>query len=106
MIGFGLLDPTGFPKSVSKHLLGWMSSADCRAPLYSILWDEESRSFVGDSITYMFTKANPKNKFFLTSGREGLVMGCIVKKLVESVHHSDANVRGDTIKFGERDLPL
>ena len=33
-------------------------------------------------------------------------MGCIVKRLVESVHHNDANVMGDTIKFGERDLPF
>ena len=33
-------------------------------------------------------------------------MGCILNRLVESVHHDDTNVRGDTIKFGERDYPI
>ena len=27
VMGLGLLDPTGTPKSLSKHLLGWRSSA-------------------------------------------------------------------------------
>ena len=44
--------------------------------------------------------------YFLTSGTERLVMGWRVNRLVESVHHKDANVRGDTISFGERDLPF
>ena len=57
-----------------------------------------------DSITDMFTRANPEGMFFLISGGERLVVGCIVIRLVEHVHHNDANVRGDTIKFGERDL--
>ena len=35
--------------------------------------------------------------FFLASGRERFAMGCIVNRLVESVHHNDASVRGDTI---------
>ena len=49
----------------------------------------------------------PAQKVFsLKSGRGELVMGCIVNRLVEIVHHNDANVRGDTIKFGERDLPF
>ena len=39
--------------------------------------------------------------FFLTSGRERLVM---VKRLVESVYHNDAYIRGDTIKFGQINL--
>ena len=33
-------------------------------------------------------------------------MGFIVNRLVESVHHNVANVRGDTTKFGERDGPF
>ena len=33
MMGLGLVDPTGSPKSVSKHLLGWMSSAGQAADL-------------------------------------------------------------------------
>ena len=42
-MGLGLLDPTGSPKSVSKCLWGWMSSAGHTADLYRILLDEESR---------------------------------------------------------------
>ena len=65
---------------------------------------ERVQEFVGDNVTYMFSKPNPKCMLVLTSGRERLVMGGIVNRLVESVHPNDANVRGDTIKFGERDL--
>ena len=43
---------------------------------------------------------------FFPSGRERLVIGCIVHRLLESAHHKNANIKGDTIKFGERDLPF
>ena len=42
-MGLGLLGPTDSPKSVSKYLLGWISSRQT-ADLYMILLDEESRS--------------------------------------------------------------
>ena len=44
VMGLGLLDPTDSPKSESKHLSGWRSSAGQTADLYMILLDEETRS--------------------------------------------------------------
>ena len=64
------------------------------------------QEFVGDGITDMFTKINLEGMFFFTSEGERLVMGCIVNRFVESVHHNDADLRVDTIKFGERDVPF
>ena len=43
-MGLGWLDPTGSPKSVSKCLVKWMSSAGQTAGLYRIFLDEESSS--------------------------------------------------------------
>ena len=42
-MGLGLFDPTDSPRSVSKCLLGWSSSACQTADLYMTLLDEESR---------------------------------------------------------------
>ena len=61
---------------------------------------------MGDGITYMFTKTNLKVMFLFTSGREILVVGCVITRLIKCVHHENINVRCDTIKFTERDLPF
>ena len=44
--------------------------------------------------------------FLFTSGRETLVVGCVITRLIKCVHHENINVRCDTIKFSERDLPF
>ena len=33
-------------------------------------------------------------------------MGCIIYRLIEGIHHENANIRCDTIMFSERDLPF
>ena len=63
------------------NVISWMNSRSL-----DDLVGQGVQEFVGDSITYMFTKTNPEGMFFFTSARERLVVGWIVNRLVGSVY--------------------
>ena len=72
-MGLGLLDPTDSPKSVSKCLLGWRSSAGQTTYLYMTLLDEESRSLWVIASPTCSPKPTQKACFFsLVEGKDWL----------------------------------
>ena len=70
-----------------------------------ILMEGESRSLW--VIASLICSPKQAQKAWFSSLVEGKI-GCEMHRniLVESVHHNDANVRGDTIKLGWMDLPF
>ena len=71
--GFGLLDPTGSPKSVSKHMGGECHQLD-KQQIGRLPSGMMNYEFVSDGITNMVTQTNPISMFSFICGGKGLIV--------------------------------